>query len=519
MSTLLETPPPARPAPSPKKKGWQRFGGKFLLISVLVHVLFGIGAAYYIVQTITAKRKLTFKGGPPSPNPSQKSLEHKVQMAKKQNAMSAPAMAKRIATTGLAKVTLPDMPAMPSINSSTPTKMTGMGGTGVSTGPMGGLGTSGAGGGGGMPFFGLRTASGGALMGTFYDLKQNRSRQPTKMTPKEYAKVLTAFIKSGWNSSHFALFFKGPNPLYSTQIFIPDIDANKGPSAFGLQNEVQPSMWIVLYKGTVSPPESGIFHFVGHGDDILMVKFNNRFVLAANWDNPAFGTVDTSWKPQGTYDYGWPPPNRFMNFPFRRGNAMDIKAGSSYPIEILIGEQPGGRAHAVLLMEKEGVEYKKDAKGNPILPIFRLAETKMPKLERGESLPPYAEGGPIWKGVAAGKSLGSVFDALKPSATGASMENKPPTGQPSNKPDIVGNWSWFAGGVVKMTQDHRVEWRQKVDGPATGGGTWQLDAATGEYKIIWEGTGFVDKLTLSADGQSLKGKNQGGAEVTGNRVP
>src|SRR5207244_9901796 len=61
-----------------------------------------------LVQRYQANRKLTFKGGPPSPNPSTRALEHKVQMAKKQSTMSAPSLAKRITTTGLAKVALPE---------------------------------------------------------------------------------------------------------------------------------------------------------------------------------------------------------------------------------------------------------------------------------------------------------------------------------------------------------------------------------------------------------------------------
>src|SRR5207244_13264763 len=83
-------------------------GSKFLVISIAVHLLFGVGAAYWVVQRYQANRKLTFKGGPPSPNPSTRALEHKVQTAKKQSTMSAPSLAKRITTTGLAKVALPE---------------------------------------------------------------------------------------------------------------------------------------------------------------------------------------------------------------------------------------------------------------------------------------------------------------------------------------------------------------------------------------------------------------------------
>src|SRR6478752_1101601 len=111
---------------------WSRLrNSRFLFISIIVHLLFGLGAAVYVVQVYSPQRKLTFKGGPPSPNHSERSIEHKVQLAKKQSTMSAPAVTKRIVTTGIAKVTLPEMPAMPKTNDAAPMKMAGVGGAGI----------------------------------------------------------------------------------------------------------------------------------------------------------------------------------------------------------------------------------------------------------------------------------------------------------------------------------------------------------------------------------------------------
>src|SRR3954468_187666 len=111
---------------------WSRLrNSRFLFISIIVHLLFGLVAAIYVVQVYNPQRKLTFKGGPPSPNHSERALEHKVQMAKKQSTMSAPSLAKRITTTGLSKVTLPEMPAMPKV-AAPPVKMAGAGGADIS---------------------------------------------------------------------------------------------------------------------------------------------------------------------------------------------------------------------------------------------------------------------------------------------------------------------------------------------------------------------------------------------------
>ena len=64
-------------------------------------------------------------------------------------------------------------------------------------------------------------------------------------------------------------------------------------------------------------------------------------------------------------------------------------------MEVLLGEWPGGDFKAWLMIEKEGVEYEKDTKGNPILPIFKLAAGQ-PTHSGGEA-PVFAKTGPVWK--------------------------------------------------------------------------------------------------------------------------
>lgn len=405
--------PPLPPSPviaARRRNIWQRiWNNKFLFYSILAHLIFFFIATAFVVQTITAKRKLTFQGGPPSPNPSRRAIEHKVQMAQKQKTMSAPAQAKRITSTNsLAKVALPAMPAMPTSNAVTPSKMAGMGGTGVGLGPaIGVMGGSGSGGSGGsVPFFGLKTqAGGGSLEGSLYDLKQDRGRKPTDMTPAKYQEIVDGFVKNGWSEGRLSRFYKFPHKLYTTQIFIPDIDANEGPKAFGAEREVQPKMWFALYQGTVIPSESGTYYFVGNGDDELLVRFNGKTVLDACW---AHGGNSPLAKKEGTYQYGWPittPASAFI-----KGEAIHVDAGRSYKMEVLIGEQPGGKAHYCLLIEKQGETYQKDSKGNPILPIFRLADTKLP--DKG-NFPPHAPDGPVWKAEKSMFGGGGGLDIFK----------------------------------------------------------------------------------------------------------
>ena len=139
---------------SPPQKSRRTFwatllASKFLLVSIIVHVLFGAGATIYVVQRYQASRKLSFQGGPPVVNASSRALEHKVSMAKKKNTMSAPAQAKRITTTGLSKIALPEIVTMPNATTVVPNRMGGIGGTGTGLG-AGGMGGTGTGGGGGF---------------------------------------------------------------------------------------------------------------------------------------------------------------------------------------------------------------------------------------------------------------------------------------------------------------------------------------------------------------------------------
>ena len=148
----------ALPPTIAKPSLWQRASSsKVLMISVIVHLIFAAGATYLIVQRVQLKRKMTFQGGPPAVNASKRALEHKMSLGKKKAVMSAPAQAKRIMSSGLAKVALPDLPSLPSATDAVPNRMGGVGGVGNSFGGGGGGGGLGGGGGSGINFFGLRS--------------------------------------------------------------------------------------------------------------------------------------------------------------------------------------------------------------------------------------------------------------------------------------------------------------------------------------------------------------------------
>lgn len=373
--------------PKQKKYYWQRMGGKFLVISIALHLLFITAATYYVVQTFSTK-KLTFQGGAPTNSPSKKSLEHKVNMAQKQKSMSAPAPMKRVVTTAATKISLPEMPAMPAVTSNVPVSMGGMGGTGAFGNGMGNGRGNGGGGGGVFSPYGLREAKPSVLTGRFYDLKHTSGRQDTK--DLKYKEEIKKFVKDGWHEGSLNKYLKGTRPLYATSIFFPTIDTSEAPKAFGSPIEDDAgAKWIAIYKGSVSPPESGTYYFVAAGDDNMIIRFDGKLVLdhCEHWE----GDV----QPTDEYRYSG-ERNKFA-----KSLPITVEKGKFYEIMILIGDDTPRSTDAKILIEKEGTNYEKDSSGSPILPIFALDKVTV----SGTVTPAHLDNGPIWTGKNAQRSI------------------------------------------------------------------------------------------------------------------
>ena len=372
-------------------KFYQRASGGSFMLSLVVHLVILIIGIYLVVSSIAEERKISFGGGG-GPEGPKSETQHKVK--KKVNA-NAPAPTKRITTTSsVAAVALPDMPNM---NMSMGPTVAGAMGTG-GFGAPGGLGGGGGGGGGGgsgkgigggfsnVTFFGLSAGGKGTgIPGTFYDLKQTTSKQPTGMTPPKWTEVVQMFLRD-WNTSTFSKYFKGPKQLLLNQMYIYSMNAEAGPKAFELEKEVQPKMWVVHYKGQVIAPKTCRFRFVGRGDDVLAVRFNGKHVLEWGQLSPVH------WKtPNAAYPY----PNRVWNKKgLMPGDWINVSQGQTYPIEILIGERPGGALEYYLMIEEEGVKYG-GAPNAPLLPLFRVGGEPVPEISpKGY---PFAKDGPVWK--------------------------------------------------------------------------------------------------------------------------
>ncbi|MEI8341617.1 MAG: hypothetical protein WCH43_08805, partial [Verrucomicrobiota bacterium] len=79
--------------------------------------------------------------------------------------------------------------------------------------------------------------------------------------------------------------------------------------------------------------------------------------------------------------------------------------------DILIGELPGGSCAAWVLLEKVGDEYKKDTNGCPILPIFKVGKSVVPKMNGFAPVFSEDTSWSVWKANSEGSS---ALDAFRP---------------------------------------------------------------------------------------------------------
>jgi hypothetical protein len=397
--------PDAEPAPNPPAK--KRFlawflTGKVLVISILLHVLGGVGATYWVVQTLQPKRKVTFQGAPSSPSASSRSMEHKVSMARKQQTMSAPVQPKRIASSGLSSITLPPMPEMPNMEMNfAPGKMAGMGGSGVGIGPASGMGAGqgmGSGSGNGIGLgkggsFGFTARKGGMLAGKFYDLKQLSGKKTSGVTPDTYGDVVREFLQANWNESVLAKYYKAPKSLYLSQVYIPIIPATEAPDAYGVGRSVEPKCWVALYKGTVAAPYTDNIRFWGYADDVMLVRVGEQVVLNGS-------RFDTQSKLQMPKELTQVSRYTCGNGALVNGPWIQVTAGKPLDVQVLIGERPGGAFCAFLALERQSTPPKPGPDGRPLFDLFRLANAEIDVVPEANKLGVVNDKAPVWQGVA-----------------------------------------------------------------------------------------------------------------------
>jgi hypothetical protein len=233
--------------------------------------------------------------------------------------------------------------------------------------------------------FGQSTQSEAALMGVLYDLKQTQDRKSTTVDPDTYSAVIDEFISKGWDESVLNRYYRVSKPLYTTQIFIPNMNADEAPKAFGAEATVKPSRWVIHYKGQIAPPEAGTYRFWGIADDVMAAAVNGKTVLVGQRRDMQM--PKTNFQPterDGAHE---------GDGNLRAGVWMTFKQDEIFDLDVIIGERPGGIFNAFLMVEKQGANYDTDRRGHLILPMLQIAPYNTPQAHDAE----YATGFPTWK--------------------------------------------------------------------------------------------------------------------------
>ena len=395
-----ETPAKGTPVPAveevqatrSKRTFWQKLGGEGLTISLIIHLVLILIAAIWVISTVTDSVKKdpdSFSTGQGGGAAGDKAKQFKTRAQPKNPKSMAKNAARITSKSSTATISLPDLPT-----SSVASLNTGMMGGGSSKGFGGGSGGGigsgmGVGRGNGRNFvsvFGSKTAVNG-LPGTFYDFKQNKAGKPTPMmggAPEKfgdpsngpaiglYNKEVNEFFDKGFAVSSLSNVFRAPDTLLASQIFIPPCPATEAPKAYGVDKECKPSRWIAHYRGAVKAPQTGKFRFVGSGDDFMAVRWNRKVALDSGYQQFLTGGENV-YKDFGNKKCDETHPSR-TGKPMRAGPWISITKDAEVPMEVVIGETPGGTFYAILCIEV----MAPNGKGEGNLKLFRLTSDELP---------------------------------------------------------------------------------------------------------------------------------------------
>ena len=397
-------PPAAIPQPArPVKQGvWQKIGGGSLTFAALFHVLLLVIGAFWIFQVIRQpEKKVDFMpsgGGGGERGAKDVSVKKMKQITPTTNL-------KRVFAEGAkASYAIPEQGdhfgEMSALSSLSGGGMSGgLGGSGLGAGFGKGSGNgagSALGGAGNGKLFGLTkfgALSGPGLTGYFYDLKQTNEGKPSDILSQgdvnsRYMNVLKDFTKN-WDPQILEKYYRGQKPLFAAQIYVTNGPSDDAAKAFGEEKSCSGYQWIVHYKGRCVAPKDGTFRFIGRGDNVMVVRLNDKIVLDGGFDVQTYTVaheVNTSDNLGPAGPTGWTLAGGAW-FKVRRGDVMNL--------EVLIGDG-GGLFSDYLLIEAKGAKYadRKDAPGFPAYPLFQLARTPVPK-EAGENGNPQTASQPL----------------------------------------------------------------------------------------------------------------------------
>ena len=343
-----------------------------LVISLILHAVAFFVAGLFVVFTILPKPEPEFIAPPPVARPKMNLKKPKVKIKKSSQPKPSSRIVAKVKTAKMPEIQIPDI-------------------MGTGEGLLGGLG-DGAGDFmdipdlGEMTVFGANTSIGSDMRVSYYNLNLLRSGNAGSMSPGDYENVISDFIKSGFNKSELAKYYRSPRTLYATTIMIPLALSTVAPASFG-EDLKYSYCWAALFEGTLVHKDGITFRFWGASDDVLAVQVDGELVLNA------------SFVADGTNPYApwWLSPAPFslqlLGNQYRRGSRwITLEPGVPHDLKAIVGESPGGEFAAQLLVEVEGKEYELNDLGSKIFEIFamdtvswELQDSIMLTLQEGEA--------------------------------------------------------------------------------------------------------------------------------------
>jgi len=408
---MTEVPHPnLSPPTNPRRRSfWKVLGGGSLSISILVHSIILILGIFWIFQIIPQKQPdVDFmpKGG----GGGQVGAKSETNMKKRatMTTMNTPRLAaKSVSST----FTLPEpdpASAMSSVGALGSSGLAaGLGGSGSGGGKGNGkgkgfgdgLGPGLGGGAGGMSPFGMLDPKSEGLVGTYYDLKFDEAHKQIKdrWAIPELCKLYRRFFNAGWDERVFAKYYHAPQKLSASRIAVPTLPAEKAPTFFGAQETKFPA-WCVLYKGMVSPPETGTYRFVCTSDDGMAVRIDRKQVMSHHYclgkgyvDEP----IKELFSKQQLPEEFIPHPKNYSasKGQLACGQWFTATKGQWSECEIILMETGyGGANSAILLLQKKGEEQQP-------LKLFHFDRDAAPipsKVGNPINIPPYDPASPAW---------------------------------------------------------------------------------------------------------------------------
>ncbi|MEI6891834.1 MAG: hypothetical protein V5783_06655 [Pontiella sp.] len=346
------------------------------VISLMVHAAACMLAGLLVVFTVQQKDGKTFVPPKPVDRPKMKLKKPTVKVKK----AAKPKLTQRIVTkvkrASMPEIQLPEMSGM---------------GVGI-VGDIGGFDM--------VPdltettIFGGTQTVGSDFEGTFYDFNRTRNGRILVLDSNTFKEAVGLFTREEkWNPARFGKYYRSPRKLYASTFMIPMSLSALAPLAFG-ESDTEGKFWLAHYKGKLVHREGITFRFWGHGDDILIVRVNGEIVLNAAF--PGTEPVYSKWDNVTADD------RKFYlgSQPAAVGNWITLEPGVPLDMEVVLGEVPGGKFCAMLLVEEMGVEYERNRQNGPILPIFKTAPLTLALRDKIASLLYEGEasliGGPVF---------------------------------------------------------------------------------------------------------------------------